>query len=384
VKNTSKVFVVILLLAAAGLAWFFRGRGVEAETLFVRRGDVIRAVEEDGTVEAPDDRKIFAVQLARVSSVEVEAGDLVKKGQVLVRMQNADLGVRISETRTQINQAARDLEGARARVAKSRLQLADADRNRDRMGRLYKAGTVALVDLEQARLGSNRAREELADSLSAYASAAALSAGLRKTLGELDAKARELVAKSPMEGIILELPAEVEKVLLPGDLVVSVGPEGQMEIAADILSDALGGVAVGQVVRVTAPILGAAVLEGRVKKIYPRAEEKLSALGVLQRRVEVKVSLPYNPKLKPGFEVRVAIETARRSNVLLLPVESVRTTGEGRKIVFQVQEGRVRLTPVTLGIGDRRFVEVVSGLSEGSEVVKDASLDLREKDRVRK
>ena len=80
-----KILFLILAIAAVGsAAWFFLGRPVEVETVRVSKGILVRTVEEDGTVEAPDDRKIFATQLARVVEVPVEAGDTVSRGQVLV------------------------------------------------------------------------------------------------------------------------------------------------------------------------------------------------------------------------------------------------------------------------------------------------------------
>jgi HlyD family secretion protein len=207
---------------------------------------------------------------------------------------------------------------------------------------------------------------------------------LRRTLSELRAKGGELVVKSPIKGVVLELPAEKDKVLQPGDLVVTVAPEARMEVVSDVLSDALGGVAVGQKVRVTAPILGDRILEGRVFKIYPQAFEKLSALGVVQRRVKVKVRLPFEPQLKPGFEVRVAIETERRSDVLLLPVEAVRTTEDGRRLVRRIEGNRVQSGEVATGLTDRRFLEILGGIGEGDEVLRDAGLDIEDGARVKK
>jgi HlyD family secretion protein len=381
-KRILFLFLTVSVLAA--IAWFFLGRRITVETVRVSKGDLVRTVEEDGTVEAPDDRKIFATQLARVLEVPVEDGDAVRQGQILVRMKNPDLDVNVQETRTLLEKATKELRGAEARVESARLLLEDAVRNAARWERLYEAGGISLSELEGARLAEGRSREDFLEARSAEASASALELGLRRTLSELRAKGGELVVKSPIKGVVLELPAEKDKVLQPGDLVVTVAPEARMEVVSDVLSDSLGGVAVGQKVRVTAPILGDRILEGRVFKIYPQAFEKLSALGVVQRRVKVKVRLPFEPQLKPGFEVRVAIETERRSDVLLLPVEAVRTTEDGRRLVRRIEGNRVQSGEVTTGLTDRRFLEILGGIGEGDEVLRDAGLDIEDGARVKK
>ena len=379
-----KLLFLLLAVAVAGtLAWFFLGRRQDVETVLVAKGSLVRTVEEDGTVEVPDDRKIFATQLARVADVPVEAGDSVSPGQVLVRMKNPDLDIRTAETRTLRGQATKELRGGAARVVSARLLLEDAERDASRMERLYRAGAVSLSELEEARLKEGRLREALAEARSAEGAATALESGLRRTLSELQVKGRELVVKSPIKGVVLDLPAETDKVFQPGELVVTVAPDARMEVVSDVLSDALGGVEVGQDVRVSAPILGSTILEGRVSKIYPQAEEILSALGVVQRRVRVRIVLPFEPQLKPGFEVRVAIETARHDNVDLLPVEAVRTAENGARLVLKVENGRIRMATVRTGLTDRRSVEVLEGVREGDEVVRDAGLDIEEGARVR-
>lgn len=379
-----KLLFLILAVAAIGVAaWLLFGRRVNVETVRVSKGTLVRTVEEDGIVEAPDDRKIFATQLSRVVEVPVEAGEAIAGGQVLVRMKNPDLDVRMAETRALLEQAARERRGAASRVESVRLLLQDAEKNAARRERLYEAGAVSLSELEEARLSVDRLGKDLAEARSSEGSAAARESGLRRTVSELQAKSGELVVKSPIKGIVLDLPAEKDKVFQAGDHVVTVAPDAMMEVVSDVLSDALGGVAVGQKVRISAPILGNSILEGRVSKIYPQAREKLSALGVIQRRVKVKVDVPFSPLLKPGFEVRVAIETSRHADVRLLPVEAVRTTENGERLALRVEGNRVRIRKIGTGLTDRRSIEILEGLDEGDEVVRDAGLDIEEGTRVR-
>jgi len=93
----------------------------------------------------------------------------------------------------------------------------------------------------------------------------------------------------------------------------------------------------------------------------------LNLLGVAQRQVPVIVTLPVAEDLKPGYEIRIVIETYRRSDSLLLPVESIRS-GDGVRKVFRVEDGKIQETLVTTGITDRRMVEILEGLEEGKSL----------------
>jgi HlyD family secretion protein len=383
VKGRTLAIMFLAAAAAAGGWWYLRGRGVEAEAVAVSRGSLSRTVEEDGYVEAVGDRWIQATQTARVEDVAVETGDAVEIGQLLIRLANADIEAQLEEARTLWREASQSRAAAGEASRSVALLLEDARRTLSRYESLRSAGALSLSEYEQARLRVDRLERELAQARSNAAAASELEQGYKRRLVELRKKAAELEVTSPMDGFVLKLPAEEDQVVAPGELLVSLAPEGRLEVRSEILSDSLTNVEVGQSVRITAPVLGKRVLEGEVRAIYPLAEEVLSPLGIEQRRVPVYITLPERANLMPGYEVRVAVETARREEVLLLPVESVRTNQDSLREVLKVTGGRIEITPVETGISDRRNVEIVSGLDEGDLVVRDAGQDLEDGTRVR-
>ncbi|GEM_PF-2892388 len=79
-----------------------------------------------------------------------------------------------------------------------------------------------------------------------------------------------LTVQSPVDGVILSLPAEQEQVVTPGSVLASVAVPEKLEIKADILSDEMGEVSLGQRVKITAPVLGSKVLYGEVREIIVR------------------------------------------------------------------------------------------------------------------
>ena len=171
--------------------------------------------------------------------------------------------------------------------------------------------------------------------------------------------------------------------MTPGLLLFTLAAGQDLEIKADILSDDLAQVQVGQKVSIKAPVLEDKILAGKVVKIYPRAEEKMSALGVIQRRVPVIINLNDNANLKPGYEVRVIIETKHLDNVLTLPIESVRPQGEGKGQVMIIKDQRIVFKEVVTGLSDGDKVEIKQGLSEGDLIVQDGSLELKANTKVK-
>ncbi|OPX86892.1 efflux RND transporter periplasmic adaptor subunit [Pelotomaculum sp. PtaB.Bin117] len=371
--------LTVLVIAVLAVA----GGGQEVETVQASQGNIVCTVTDSGYVQPATNYDIHATQSARVVQVPVETGQPVHQGQTLVLLENLDLAAQISEARSQLSQSQTTADGARAAMERIQLELNDAKQNLDRMQELFQAGAVAKTDYDKAKLQVETTQQSLNEQQSLLDTALAQADGLNQLLQQYGAKEQQLVVKSPVGGMVLNLPVKQEQVITAGTLLVSVAIPEQLEIKADILSDDLADVKMGQKVTVTAPVLGQKVLTGEVKQIYPRAEEKQSALGILQRRVPVIVTLQDQANLKSGYEVKVAIETLSRQDILTLPREAVRTTGDGQKEVMVVINKKVYHRPVQTGISDQNNIEITGGLSAGDEVVKDGSLALKEKSKVK-
>ncbi|MBO8170180.1 MAG: efflux RND transporter periplasmic adaptor subunit [Thermoanaerobacteraceae bacterium] len=372
-----------MLAVLAVAVYVYHNSIPEVETIRIRQGNIVQTVEDIGYVQPVTNYDLYATQIARVTRVPVEVGQPVKEGQTLVMLENLDLALQIADVRARLSQARAAVSTIRAAIERSRLELEDAKNNFNRIQELFRAGTVTQAEYDKAKLLVETYWQNLSEQQSLLENALAQVEGLNRSLEQLAAKEQQLVIKSPIDGMVLNLPVKEGQVVNPGTLLVSVALPGQLEIKAEILSDDLAEVSVGQKAIITAPILGEKTLVGKVKKIYPRAEEKRSALGVVQRRVPVIISLQEAGNLKPSYEVRVAIETLRRVNVPVVPLEAVRTTEDGRKEIMTVVNNRVQFRTVETGIMDRENIEIISGLKVGELVIRDGSLDLAENARVK-
>ena len=97
----------------------------------------------------------------------------------------------------------------------------------------------------------------------------------------------------------------------------------------------------------------------------------------------VLVSLEETANLRPGYEVRVGIETVHKEDVTLLPREAIRLMSDGEYQVMAVVDNRIVSKPVKIGEKNQLSVEIIEGIQPGEMVVKDASLVLKEGSRVK-
>lgn len=262
----------LVVVALAG--WAYLAGGTAVETVTVQRGTIIRAVSDTGYVQPVTGFDIDAIQNGRVLQVPVAVGDAVQQGQTLLVMDDPDLDVQLSETASQLAQATAGLAAAEAALETANLQLADSQSNFDRYQQLYNSGAASQSDYNKALLALNTAQQTVAGQAADLATDRAQVSGLQQTLGQQQAEQAQLTVASPVDGVILSLPVKVQQVVLQGATLVSLSAApGQLEVRADILSDDMADVRVGQTVGITAPLLGTNTLTGTVEQIYPQAEE---------------------------------------------------------------------------------------------------------------
>ncbi len=373
----------IILAAVIAAVAIIGSSGEEVEVVKASRGTFILTVEETGYVEAANDREVQATSVAQVRDLLVESGDKVRLGQILIKLSSPELTAEIESARSQLARTEGELQAAELSIQSIRLELKQAENDLARKKVLLQSGALARAEYEKAELQVDKLRKSVSQQEAGVSGLNPQVSSLGAMLNSLEEKAGELQVISPISGTILDLPVEVGQVVAPGTPLVQIGADNQLEVKTELLSDDTRRVKTGQTTRITAPVLGDQALSGQVSKIYPRAYEKTSALGVIQRRVPVVIALNQSANLQPGYEVRVAIETLRKEGVILLPRESVRLTEDGYYRVLVVNENRIEERSIEIGEKNQQWVEVIKGIKVGETVVRDGSLELKEGSRVK-
>lgn len=355
--------VAVLALVIWGAAY----RGSDVETVKVRVGDITQTVEEIGYVQATAESGLYAPQAASVAQLNFEAGQAVKAGQTVAVLENLELKVQVSDVESGLTQAEATSRAVTSGIRLAEMELKDARDKLERVKVLFDSGAVSRTEYEQAVLLVESAQARMEQQESQLQAVSAQIEGLQETREHLAGRVNELVLRSSVDGVVLILPVKEGQVVAPGTLVATIAGSN-FEVKSDILGDDLTHVAVGQTALITAPGLGQEKLTGQVSRIYPQAEEKHSALGIVQQRVPVIISLENTANLKPGYEVDVAIQTLTHKNVMIIPRELVQTAPDGRQLVKLVVKGKMKEVPVKTGITNGTDIEITEGLTAGADL----------------
>jgi len=430
-----------LAVAALALLLFAMGRmrAVEVDMASVTRGRIEEVITEEARTQLHTERVVTAELPGTVRRVELEEGDRVEAGQIITTIEDTELKLYLDVLRADLKEVQARLAGAdvplpkqseidaaeqdarraehevqavRQELAGAEAQLQFADSDHRRMKDLFDSGSATDRQYEQARrdlAAARAAHAGLANRLAA-AKAGAQVAGLRKqvlldSLGdtaylhdvyaaqiEQSQKNVELLThvlgktavRSPISGVILEKQVDSDQFVQPGAALVRVGDMDTIEIRADILSDDVGRVQVGQEVLLLGRAVGDPSARGRVEKVYPSGFTKISSLGVRQQRVAVLVGFDNRPLgLKPGYELDVQIVVDARDDAVLVPRDAVFASREGMA-VFAVEGRRARRRPVELGLKGEDAYEALAGLEPGDVVVRRPPTDLSDGQRVKR
>lgn len=324
------VIVGALLVAAVlgGLYWQRRGP-VPVELVAAVRGPAVDAIYATGTVEPTVMLPIAPRVAGRLVQLNADEGAAVRKGQVLARLDDADLASSVEEY------------AARARFAQDQLR---------RTQELVKRGVSAAIELDRAR-----------------AEADAAEAQLRRARAQRDFTA----LTAPADGTIIRRDGEIGQFIPAGQAVFYVSCCAPLRVTAEVDEEDIPRVHVGQRAVLRADALPGVMLEGTVADVTPKGDP-------VARSYRVRIRLPEPKGLQVGMTVDANLIVAERANALLVPTTSVQDGA-----VWVVRGGRLARQPVKIGVAGDARSEILDGLAADAQVVAQPGDALVEGRRVR-
>jgi HlyD family secretion protein len=356
------------------------------------RGSVRETIEAEGRTRLSDRYVIAAPIAAMARRLQLEPGDAIQAGQVLVVLD--PVTAPSLDTRSRAEAVAR-LAAARARYAAAQEQtraaeaIAEQLRNEaTRQRELLTRELVAAESAERAIAASLRADREAASAKFQEATArhevtaaeVVLARGSRDQPGSA---ALELAA--PVTGIVLRRHYESARPVQAGEPLIEIGDPAGMEVEVDVLSADAVRLREGMAVELLR-WGGAPPLAGRVRRVEPGGFTKFSALGVEEQRVWVIVEIT-SPRsewanLGEAYRVNARFILRAAADALRVPASATFRHGDGTA-VFRIAGSRARLTSVETGIEGEGWTQVASGLAEGERVVLHPDRELDDGQRVR-
>jgi RND family efflux transporter MFP subunit len=308
------------------------------ETMVVERSVLESVVPVDGTVTAREEAVLSTRLMAQITSIEVEVGDDVRRGQALVRLGTEDVSAnrQRAEASLLVARAARD----------------EAERQAARMDTLLAQDAVALVQRDQARLALVQAESQVA-----LAEAA---------VQEVDATARYSVLEAPFDGTVVSRTARVGDLASPGLPLLAVAAHGPREVVLGVPVEAARELRPG-----TEIVVHGAALEptpARVRAVASGADPR-------SRTVEVRAELPES--WPTGVSVTALVPSGTQEGITIPESAVVRrgqltgvhVMGEGGASLRWIRLGRRIETADDEGAVEIR-VEVLSGLEAGERIAR--------------
>jgi len=319
----------------------------EFDIVEVRRIERPQVETAVGTVRAAHEVSVASKILARVEEVNILAGQAVRKGDVLMRLDKADLEARLEQAKA--GEAA-----AEARAAQARADFARAE-----------------------RLRANQAipRDQYEAAATALKAAEADLERMRRTVKEASIIEDYALIRAPISGVIVDKLVNVGDTVTPGQPIATLYDPTRMQMVATVRESLAQRLKVGQTIPARLDALGYEC-QAVISEIVPEAQAE-------SRSFQVKVTGECPPNVYSGMFGRILIPLDHES-VTVVPESAVRRVGQLDQVDVVEEDGAIRRRIVRLGRSFGEDREVLSGLVPGERVRARKTTPIAPPDRIQK
>jgi HlyD family secretion protein len=391
--RTHPAITVIAVLTIGLLVWGFWPQPVLVEAIAVKRAPLTVTIEEEGRTRVVDRYVVSAPVDGVTCRVDLNVGDSVEQGKVLLTITPLESQVldprSRAEARARVSSAESALHAAeeQAVAAAAAEQLAAAELKR--MRPLKDKGVISYGAFDEAatEAKTTAAAKRSADfnvEVAEYELQAARSV-LDYTAGNNGEPAERVPVRSPITGRILKVEHECEGPVRTGDALLEVGDPSVLEIEVDVLSADAVKIKPGM------DVLfdrwgGDQPLQGIVRVVEPVGFTKFSALGVEEQRVLV-ISDFTSPaeqwqRLGDGYRVEARFILWHEDDVLQVPASSLFRYHNGWGI-FVIEGRHATRREVDIGQRNGLIAQILNGVKQGEMVINHPSDGVEDGRRVK-
>ncbi|MGM9491483.1 efflux RND transporter periplasmic adaptor subunit [Ideonella sp. YS5] len=373
------VAAVLLVIAAAAATFVPRKTEVQAASVQTAYpSQQYTQLAASGYVVAQRRAAVSSKATGRLVELNVREGSLVRKGELLARLDAADVSASLGVSEAGLRQSEAALQQAEANLKLAQSQQANAD---DELRRVLGLSGQGFVSPQSVDAAQTRARSAAAGTAAAQAALATARAGVGQAraqvrLAQVNRDSTEI--RAPFDGVVLVKNANVGDLITPfsnavgtSGAVVTMADLSTLEVEADVSESSVGKVRADQPVEITLDALPDVRFRGSVSRIVPTVDR---AKATVMTKVRFE---KLDPRVLPEMSAKVsflsqAATDADQKAVLAVSARTI-TEREGRKLVFRIDaDDKLQAVPVTPGrtLGD--VVEVASGtLQRGDRIVVD-------------
>jgi HlyD family secretion protein len=378
------VAVVLLVVLMGSL----KGRDknvARVTTAKVEKVDLVSKVTANGKIQARRKVDLSALVMGQIVNLAVKEGDLVKRGELLLQIDQAQLAAQTAGREAGLEAMRSDLDAQRSTAEQ-------AGRDFQRARQNFEGKILSEAEFQKAKASYDTARANLA----------ATEQRLRETRANLTAS-RDSLSKttvtSPLSGIVTFLPVKEGEVTVigtmnnPGTQLLTISDMSEVEAVMMVDETSVPDVKIGQKARLSVDAYPDRKFEGVVTEVgsSPIAKNDPDLLSLTQGseainfKVKIRVVEP-PPTIRPGFSVTAEITTGRKEGAAAIPIQALvvrdvpKEEGKGKKPasgdereteegVYLVKDGKLDFVPVETGLAGELLIEVAKGPAVGAEIV---------------
>lgn len=374
------------------------------EAYEVDSGMVRSTFEETAEVDVDQHKYIYTKLAGNILTFNKRIGDMIEIGEVIATIDTEVLDLEIKGLNADIAalnatylEALKSVDidmvnKSRAAIRSAKVSMEESERQYENNKQLYQEGALSLESLNVSESNLKLTKEKynvamhdldiLTKGLSKNQKAQYESqiSSLESKLEILEKSKNNAIIKSSQTGIVLDTFVNQGQLILVGHSLLEIGTDENLTMRSDILTSDSINIKKGTKVMLMDEDNGLE-LNALVKLIYPKAFNKVSDLGITQKRVTVELFVSNIDQLKIGYELDAKFVVEEKKKVIRIPERSVFKI-DGQDYVFIIEDEVMTLKAIDLGLEGDVMVEVISGLEVGDLVMLSVDDELEEGSQV--
>ena len=402
--------VVITAIIGKQAGWIGKVKEIEVKFAKAIRTTIVEKVSASGTVQPVTEVKLSPDVAGEIIELNVEEGDSVVMGQLLVKIRPDNFINALERSQAQLNQQQANLASTRANLSRTEATFVKAEADYKRSKKLHDEEVISEADWELAQQNYKVAENDLKSAGQNVEAAKYVVQSSKANVDDAEENLRLTNVFAPVSGTVSKLDVEKgERVVgtqqFTGTEMMRIADLNKMEVRVDVNENDIIRVSLGDtaIIDVDSYSHMDKKFQGLVTAIANTANDKVSQDAVTEFEVKIRIiNQSYADLLKegirfpfrPGMTASVEIVTESKYDVLSVPLSAVTTrvpsteddesngdesngeesttttnNDDKQEVVFVHEEGKAKMVQVKVGISDFENIEILSGIEEGTELV---------------
>jgi HlyD family secretion protein len=359
-KRVLKILLGVVIVSVFVYTIYFlyqksQAKPMEFETAKPLKTEIIKSTMATGSVVPRKEILIKPQVSGIVEEVYVEAGDMIRNGDLIAR-------IKIIPDMVSLN-------NAQSRVNRSKISFEDAKRQYERQKDLMDQGVIARAEFETYEVAYKNAMEEVE---AAENNLELIKEGQTKK----GSQPTNTIVRSTVEGMVLDVPVEVgfsvieSNTFNDGTTIASVADMGDMIFEGKIDETEVGKIREGMPLILTVGAIDDASFAATLEHISPKGVEEN---GAIQFEIKAKVDLKKDFFIRAGYSANAKVVLDRTDSVMAIPESLLQFENDSAYVEVETAPQTYEKRFITTGLSDGINVEVKSGLTMDDKIKKPGS-----------